>query len=215
MKNKILGLLGCLALVACEDSVDDTTGPVIEEKKASIVINEFISRNKNDNDNQMRSFLDEEGKYSDWIELKNNGDLDVNLFDYYLSDDPDSLFVYNMRDTIIAPGEYYTLFANISAVPDAVLENTAPFKLSFSCGDELYLVKKSDSSVVDSVLFHYGSLNYDYLVSNRSFGRNNENQWVPQEKVTPNLNNQSENGSLESMTKTDESGRYDPVKCEA
>lgn len=216
MKNKILGLaiVGCVTLTACGESGDDATGPVVEEKKASLVINEFISRNKSAGNN-MANFLDEEGKYSDWIELKNTGELDVNLSDYFLSDDPDSLYTFTMRDTVIAPGEYYTIFANVSANPEAELLNTAPFKLSYSCGDEIYLINKNDSTVVDSVLFHYGSENYDYLVSNLSFGRNTDGEWTQQTAVTPNAENSSIIGSLDDQAKTPEEGRYDPVACEA
>jgi hypothetical protein len=220
MKNKILSLAlvasgmwtGCL--------FDDSNESDEEVIKESLVINEFISRNKNSFDNKAPNFLDEEGKYSDWIELRNNGELDVNLSDYYLSDDADSLYHFTLRDTVIKPGGYYVIFANPTEDTSMVFLNHAPFKLSYSCGDEIYLVSKKDSIVRDSVLFHYGSENYNYLFPNESFGRNAEGFWVPQEIVTPNaqnsiktkgIRNTSGFHDMDSNTATD---RYDPFKCE-
>ena len=68
---------------------------------------------------------------------------------------------------------------------------------------------------MDSVLFHYGSENYDYLVSNLSFGRDNDGEWTQQTTVTPNEDNNSISGKLEDQVKTPEEGRYDPIACEA
>ena len=47
---------------------------------SDVVINEVCTQNKN-------NFKDSYGKYSDWIELYNSGNLDLDLSGYGLSDD--------------------------------------------------------------------------------------------------------------------------------
>lgn len=54
---------------------------------AQLFINEIMSNNQN-------TIQDNDGDYSDWIELYNAGASAVNLQGYGLSDNPDSLLKY-------------------------------------------------------------------------------------------------------------------------
>ena len=65
----------------------------------------------------------------DWFELYNPGSEDVDVGGWYLSDNPDDLFEYQIAaGTVIAAGGYLTFD-----------ETDVPFAFSSSCGDELIL----------------------------------------------------------------------------
>jgi len=61
-----------------------TTAPDITEDADKIVISEVMAKNR-------ATLPDEEGKFSDWIELENISDSDVNLSGWFISDDEDEL----------------------------------------------------------------------------------------------------------------------------
>lgn len=194
--TKLLFMASSLALLACSEN----TGPVDPQggtdslKTTRLVINEFIPRNKAVG-SPTPNFLDEAGKYSDWIELYNAGEEAVQLSDYYLSDSRDSLYNFTLYDTLLEPGAYYTLFASGETVAldpftgdtTGVFLHHAPFKLSFTCGDELFLIRKSDSVQVDSVVFDNGSDIYKNLISNESYGRypDGGDEWMPMAGASP------------------------------
>jgi hypothetical protein len=71
----------------------------------SLFINEFMSSNS--------SYLsDEDGDYSDWIELYNGSSETVQLSNYSLSDDDDDLWKWTFPDTILSSGEFMVVFAS-------------------------------------------------------------------------------------------------------
>jgi len=189
----LFSLITFLLILACQEN----TGPVgslTNEEVNHPIINEFIAKNKAIG-TQTPNLLDEGGGYSDWVELYNPGPKAINLSNYYLSDDRDSLYHFELRDTIIEAGEYYVLFANqeLYSIDDITgdtisqYQNHAPFKLSYSCGDELFLILKSDSSIVDSVIFDSGSPIYSELFVNESYGRilDGSDTWGPQNLASP------------------------------
>ena len=55
---------------------------------------------------------DEDGDYSDWIELFNSGSTEVNLGGWLLTDNPDSITKWMFPDVTMAPGEYLVVFAS-------------------------------------------------------------------------------------------------------
>ncbi len=70
-----------------------------------LVINEFMASNTD-------SKKDEYGEQEDWIEIFNNGDETVPLFDYYLSDDPKQPNKWKLPAITMAPGEYVIIWAD-------------------------------------------------------------------------------------------------------
>ena len=77
----------------------------IQVVTAQVVINEISSSNKN-------ILQDNNGEYSDWIELYNISTDTVNLDGYAISDDIKELDKYILPDLSIAPGEYLIIFAS-------------------------------------------------------------------------------------------------------
>jgi hypothetical protein len=72
---------------------------------AQVVINEFMAANRS-------VTADEDGHYSDWIELLNLGSTSVNLEGYGLSDDPGSPFKWTFPPIAIPPGGFLTVWAS-------------------------------------------------------------------------------------------------------
>ena len=71
----------------------------------SLYITEFMAANK--------SFLrDQDGDYSDWIELYNNTDTQINLAGYGLSDDPNDLLKWQFPSLMLPARSYLYLFAS-------------------------------------------------------------------------------------------------------
>jgi len=68
-------------------------------------INEYMSDNE-------YTLIDEDGDFSDWIEVYNSGDTAVNLEGYGLSDDPDNLLKWQFPPLVLQPGQYVLVFAS-------------------------------------------------------------------------------------------------------
>lgn len=71
---------------------------------ADIVINEFMSSNSN-------TLADEDGDYSDWVELYNHGATTVSLYGCGLSDN-DNPFRWTFPDIKLDPGQYLLVWAS-------------------------------------------------------------------------------------------------------
>ena len=72
----------------------------------SLVINEVCA-------SSITTSRDEDGEYPDWIELHNTSAKAIDLSNYALSDDPDSLVKWRFpQGTVIQPGGYYVVYAS-------------------------------------------------------------------------------------------------------
>lgn len=125
-----------------------------DQMSGDLIITELMSANK--------SYL--KGSYSttcDWIEVYNNSDRELQLADYYLSDDAGKLSKYALPDISLKPGEYRVIF--LSTDPLNLLKgySVLPFSLS-SDGDQLYLSRENE--ILDYV--HIPALPVDF-----SYGR--------------------------------------------
>ena len=105
------------------------------------MINEIMASN-----NQTEA--DEYGEFDDWIEIYNTGSSNINLGDYYLSDDINILDKYNFPSVSLAPNEYFIVWADDDEEQG---NNHATFKLSAS-GEALYL-SDSNFNLVDGFTF--------------------------------------------------------------
>jgi hypothetical protein len=68
-------------------------------------INEVMSNNQN-------SFPDNDGDYSDWIEIYNDGPSSVNLNGYYLSDNPDSMQKWRIPSIVLNSGSFTIIWCS-------------------------------------------------------------------------------------------------------
>jgi hypothetical protein len=116
---------------------------------SNIRINEIVSINKS-------SLLDEEHNNSDWIELKNTSDKEINLKGWRISDRNNFNSAYILPDTSIKSNEYMCIFASGR---DRVVENS-------------YLVKAGGNGISDykketKGTFLYKKLSGDFDISYR------------------------------------------------
>lgn len=136
-----------------------------------IIISEVMSSNF--------KYLPQNGnKYYDWIEVKNNSDVNINLKDYCLttnSDDPDK---WCFSDKILKPGEYYVVMAS----GDTNLSNNSYVHTNFNLGDiqALYLYKQG--TIIDNLFISNIPTGY-------SLGRSNTNGFYYYSNPTPGQSN--------------------------
>ena len=102
-----------------------------------------------------------DGNCYDWVELKNTGDSELRLSDYYLSDSGKDRLAFQLPDVTLGSGEYTVIFCtgNSDTAPGDVY---APFGLG-SSGEHLYL------SAADGTLLDYVATGHIPLYG--SFGR--------------------------------------------
>ena len=86
------------------------------------------------------TLADEDGDYSDWLEIYNSGDMAVDLDGWYLTDDDDALDKWSFPPLTLQPLQYVIVFASDKNRSVAGNELHANFKLSGS-GEYLALVQ--------------------------------------------------------------------------
>ena len=97
-----------------------------------VCINEVMSSN-------ISTYKDENGKFSDWVELYNSSSSPVNLKGYMLSDNRYDIDIFTFPEIILQPGEYFVVFADKTNVTDTEKRIVhVPFGLS-SQGESPYL----------------------------------------------------------------------------
>jgi len=106
----------------------------------SVVINEVMSSNDT-------TIYDEDGDASDWIELYNSGNSQINLSGYYLSDDSSEATKWQFGNAVVEPGEYLLVFASDK---DTLIDYWhTNFKIS--AGGEEIVLSDSSGTVVDMI----------------------------------------------------------------
>lgn len=112
------------------------------EPRSKVYINEILAANVDTN------FEPDHYKFSDWIELYNSSDESIDIGNYMMSDDPDSIDQWKIpANTIIAAHQYLLIWADKK---DHDLHTN--FKLS-SKGEVVTLADKS-GSVIDTIVFN-------------------------------------------------------------
>lgn len=141
-----------------------------------LVVNELMADNTTDS-----GILDANNEADDWIELYNNTTTDIDLSNFYLSDDLDDIFKWNFPlGTSITAHDYLMIWADKDEVQAGIHSN---FKLS-KAGEALYL-SYEDGTVIDSLSFGVQSTNLSYarrpngtggfVMQTATFHANNEN----------------------------------------
>ena len=149
---------------------------------AQPVINEILASNLNYS-------ADNYGDYDDLIEIHNPTNYHINLAGFFLSDDENDLtkwvFPENNSQCIIAPNGYLVLWAD--GEPEEG-PNHLPFSLDKN-GESVILTNLDGSTIIDHI-------NFDYQMTNVSFGRDSQdiNEWVYFEN--PSFGHQNSNGLI-------------------
>ena len=78
------------------------------------------------NDSSLR---DDQGEFSDWIEVQNYGSAPIDLSGWSLTDDPEDIGKWRFRSGSLAPGESLVVFAS-GRGEDSGIERHASFRLS-------------------------------------------------------------------------------------
>jgi len=108
---------------------------------SDLVINEFMADNEN-------TVFDQDGEYDDWIEFYNNGDEEISLLGFNLSDDAAQPDQWTFPDTLIAAGDYLIVWADNDEDQEGLHAN---FKLSSS--GETILLSGPGLDMIDEVTF--------------------------------------------------------------
>ena len=104
------------------------------------VISEFMAVNNS-------ALKDEDGDYSDWIELFNPGTTPVNLQGYWLTDQSDDLTGWRLPSVTLSPGSYQLVFASGKNRDDADGQLHTDFRLN-NGGEYLALVAPDGETVL-------------------------------------------------------------------
>lgn len=138
-----------------------------------IIVSEFMAQN-------VSALQDEDGDYSDWIELLNLTDNELDLDGYYLSDDPDNLIKWLFPPVTITSQGYLVVFA--SGKDQRTGELHTNFKLSALGGN--IIITQPDGVTVEFSLTE----TYPPQFADASFSIINDS-WFYTEP-TPGLQNQ-------------------------
>ena len=138
------------------DSQDGTIPqPSGNQDDARIVISEFMANND-------ATILDEDGDTPDWIELKNLGDVPIDLAGYALTDEHDNLSKWTFPSVVLPPGSHLLVFASGKNRTDPASELHTNFALERT-GEYLGLVSPNGTVLDDfgpSYLPQYADISY-------------------------------------------------------
>ena len=143
----------------------------------SVVINELMASNN--------SIQDEDGEFSDWIELYNASNTTIDLLNYGLSDDFNDLGKWTFPNVRLLPDSYMLIFASKKNRLDTTELHTN-FKIS-SSGEELFLTDRS-GFVIDRT----SSI---FLKENESYSRvpDGSLNWIVTSVSSPGTTNEHSN----------------------
>lgn len=151
---------------------------LVKPAPAGLVINELMADNET-------VFQDGAGEYDDWIELYNDGFIDVDVAGMFVTDDPQNPMKYripNCANTTIPSGGFLIIWADEQPEQGALHTN---FSLDAS-GEFVGLYTPDGMTVADSISF--GAQTVDH-----SYGRRGDAlaDWVVFETTTPDASNNS------------------------
>ena len=151
---------------------------ISERVSAQIVINEFMSDNTT-------AIVDQDGDFSDWIELYNTSSTPINLLNFSLSDQHDELNKWSFPEIIIPAHSFLLIFASNKNISDTGELHTN-FKIS-SSGEPLFL-----SNNLGQIINQIGPIE---LIEEKSYGRSPDgsDNLLPFIFSTPNSSNNLNN----------------------
>jgi len=131
----------------------------------SPIINEFMADNET-------TLQDEDGNFSDWIEIYNPTDAAIDLGGWYLTDDSDDLTKWEFPSHVLGPDDYLLVFASDKDRADPGSPLHTNFKLR-SGGEYLALVEPDGATVAHQFAPTYPGqstdVSYGYMHSGATF----------------------------------------------
>ncbi|MDP4623820.1 MAG: lamin tail domain-containing protein [Akkermansiaceae bacterium] len=124
---------------------------------ADVVINEFVA----DNETVLQ---DEDGDFSDWIELKNTSETAINLSGWSLTDDPSNLTKWMFPSVTIQPQEFLVVYA--SSKNRAVTGSQLHTNFGLSKNGEYLALVKADGFTIE----HEYSPSFPAQAADQSYG---------------------------------------------
>ena len=120
---------------------------------ADFRITEFLARNDS-------SIADEDGRTSDWIEIRNVGASAGSVDGWFLTDDAQSLTRWRLPDVSVEPGDFLVVFASGSDRTDPAGELHTDFQLDGD-GEYLALVRPDGTTVASQFAPEFPSQHTD------------------------------------------------------
>lgn len=147
-----------------------------EKIEGTLFINEVMSSNGD-------VIQDEDGDYSDWIEIYYTGNRRINLQGYYLSDNPNKLTKWSFPKVILEPGEHLLVWTSGKNKIGKNGEIHTNFSIN-SGGEPIYLVSANGRKVLDTI-------EAIAIPRNRSYGRviDGGEEWEFFDMPTPGTSN--------------------------
>lgn len=123
----------------------------------TVHINEIMSSN-------VSTIQDEDGVYSDWVELYNPGASAINLLDWGLTDSAANPYKWRFGDVSIQPGQFMLVWASSQNRPAVTNGNAIHTSWGISSGGEDIVLTRPDGSTASS----FGA---SIIGADRSLGR--------------------------------------------
>jgi hypothetical protein len=199
----IMALFAMVALAACnkdkdnDDNNDDNNNPPAETK--GVVINELMTK-----DTKGLVYVDGQGDASDWVEIYNASDKDINIGGYYLTDDgkdddPANLWeipTTHANATTVKAGKYLVIVFGAAdasgADMDGIVNDTifCPSGLSTK-KDVAVALFDTDKKLVDESENFTAKGPFGALEDDKSLGRESDGKdtWKVFETPTPGAQN--------------------------
>ncbi len=113
---------------------------VVKPNKGGLMLTEAMASNKS-------VISDDYGEFSDWIELYNDGETEISLKNYFISDSPDNKTKGVLPDIKIGAKEYFIIWASGRNVYNAESNSLhLPFRLS-KAGETISLFSMTGSEI--------------------------------------------------------------------
>lgn len=113
-----------------------------EPPPVQLTINEVLSSNDS-------SEQDEDGDYSDWVEIWNSGAEAVDLTGWGLSDSASNSFKWTFGAVTIQPGEFLVVWASSKNRPAVTNGNQLHTSFAISAGGEEIVLTRPDGTLID------------------------------------------------------------------
>ena len=154
----------------------------------ALIINEVVASN-------ITTIRDDDGDFSDWIEIYNTTGRTIDLSNYALSDDPQSPVKWRFpAGCVIEPYGYYVVFASDKDRASNVEGGWPHASFKLRSNGETVLISDIQGRLIDQTA-------YDNLAADCSWGRDASNSWTVFSTPTPGLpNNQQGFLAMESYT---------------
>lgn len=177
-------LLICV-LILCTLVGIPPTADTLSAQTNTVSITEFMASN-------VRTIADEDGDYSDWIELYNSSSSTINLQGYTLSDDPNTLEKWVFPNVTLGANQYLIVFASNKNRAVAGSELHTNFKLS--TGGEFLALTNPSGAIVTQFSPQYPSLGNDV-----SYGADANSQYAILDSPSPGYANGATGSSTLSV----------------